>query len=372
MEDGWVLPRARGRARSGMRISRRGSRLLVLVSLAVYVDAADTRDWKMGRVLDSTAAKTYVVSSATTTDTEAGTGETQVRNMAIQTTQLVIVGNQYAYLIDDSVQKAVGLDLQGSLRRAIANRKHGCRYIVGDSIQYAQEKSSLYVRDADGKECKLDIVRQERLQTPEVQPNSSQFRSPNQAIAALRPVEKPVDVAQPDSPEEAQFKQQLIAECPEILQISYQITGGDVSAGDKSEMWQRTKKIYHGIIAQEPTLDGSQSALLRACGQAKRELEAEKNAATQVGSTAPPKLRLTSNPSGAEVSIDGEYFGSTPTLEVGQKEGTHNVRMKKQCYRPWERVIILKPGDTQAVVAELEPERVDPTKPSVAGLCDAQ
>jgi hypothetical protein len=35
--------------------------------------------------------------------------------------------------------------------------------MVNDKIKYAQEKRKLYVMDADGKECKLDILRQERL-----------------------------------------------------------------------------------------------------------------------------------------------------------------------------------------------------------------
>jgi hypothetical protein len=40
-------------------------------------------------------------------------------------------------------------------------------------------------------------------------------------------------------------------------------------------------------------------------------------------------------------------------------------------YVPWERVIVLKPGDSQAINAELNPEPVDPTKPKITGLCDA-
>ena len=49
------------------------------------------------------------------------------------------------------------------LTNAIANRKHGCRFIIGDQAKYAQEKNYLYVLDADGKECTLDITRQERV-----------------------------------------------------------------------------------------------------------------------------------------------------------------------------------------------------------------
>jgi hypothetical protein len=124
--------------------------------------------WSTGKLLDSQAAKTYFQSGATTTasSTTSGSGSattygnttmgsataqtngnaaTRIHNMAIESTQLLIVGDEYTYLVKYNVEKAVGSPVQGSLGRAIANRKHGCRYIVGDSIQYAQEKSNLWV-----------------------------------------------------------------------------------------------------------------------------------------------------------------------------------------------------------------------------------
>jgi hypothetical protein len=247
------------------------------------------------------------------------------------------------------------------LTRALANRKHGCRYIVGNAIQYAQEKNILYVRDTDGKEGELDIVRQERLQT----------QSPSQTVAAVRPLEKPVTRAQHYTTADGEFRAQLNAEFQEILEISNQLAAGDQHAGEKSEMWQRAAKLYREIVAQDPKLNGTNSALLLACRQAKRELNAEKNAPPQVGATEPGTIKLTSNPTGAEISIDGEYFGYTPTVEVGQKAGMHNVVMKKRCYVLWERVIILKPGESRAITADLNPEPVDPTKPRISGLCDA-
>lgn len=355
MEHRWCS--ARDLVHSGTRTWRRPLLLLVLLGLATCVHAADKRDWKTGKVLDSQAAKTYVVSGASSNDWAGNGTEIQVRHMAIQSTQLVILGAEYSFVIDDSVEKAVGLQVQGSLTRALANRKHGCRYIVGNAIQYAQEKNSLYVRDVDGKECKLDIVRQERLQV----------QSPSQSVAAVRPVAG----AQLQAAADAEFSARLNAEFPEILEISNKIAAGDQHAGEKSDIWQRAVKIYDEIVARDPNLNKSRSALLLACRQAKRELEIEKKAAPQAASTASPRARFTSNPPGAEVSIDGEYVGSTPTLEVGQKEGMHNVHMKKRCYLPWERVVILKPGDNRAIIADLNPEPVDPTKPRITGLCDA-
>ena len=67
-------------------------------------------------------------------------------------------------MVNDPVAKSVGLATHGIVTRSIANRKHGCRFVIGDDVKYVQEKSKLRVLDADTKECVLDIVRQERRQ----------------------------------------------------------------------------------------------------------------------------------------------------------------------------------------------------------------
>jgi hypothetical protein len=166
--------------------------LLVTITASSVLAAKKDLSWKTGKVLDSQAAKAYLQTGATTNGSSSTTAvgsattfnntttgsatahtnssaETRIHHMAIQSTELLIVGDEYTYLVNDDVEKAVGPRLQGSLGRAIANRKHGCRYIVGDSIQYAEEKNNLWITDGDGKQCKLDIVRQERLTPPTAQ-----------------------------------------------------------------------------------------------------------------------------------------------------------------------------------------------------------
>jgi len=100
--------------------------------------------------------------------------------MEIESTQLLILGDQYAYIIEDSIEKSIGLaTLYDSLGHAIQNGKHGCRYIVGDWISYAQEGGrKLFINDVDGKTCKLDIVRQERLRPDELQALEKAASSP--------------------------------------------------------------------------------------------------------------------------------------------------------------------------------------------------
>jgi len=135
--------------------------------------AKSERDWKVGKVLDSSRSQeSYVTGSvtnaqgsgtATGTNTTvqargSSTGITTVHRVTINSNQLLVQGADYFYVIEDSQQKG------GGLKGAIANRHHGCRFIVGEDVKYAQEKGDLWIIDADGKECKVPIVRQEKRQ----------------------------------------------------------------------------------------------------------------------------------------------------------------------------------------------------------------
>lgn len=67
---------------------------------------------------------------------------------------------------------------------------------------------------------------------------------------------------------------------------------------------------------------------------------------------AKPQLTFTSEPAGAEIEIDGEYIGSTPTTAV-VKEGAVSVVVKKTGYQVWERRMRLSSGDKRTIHAEL-------------------
>jgi hypothetical protein len=162
---------------------------LLLICAVNVVFAAD-HNWLTGKVLDANAkrdivqtgstfhANTFGTGTATTSGSRynnnynaitqasgqsATTGYSRVQHEVFQENQIVIQGVQYLYTVDDLTKKATDFLQQGALARAIANRKHGCRMIIGDPVLYEQAKDKLFVQDADGKVCKMDIVRQERI-----------------------------------------------------------------------------------------------------------------------------------------------------------------------------------------------------------------
>lgn len=79
-------------------------------------------------------------------------------------------------------------------------------------------------------------------------------------------------------------------------------------------------------------------------------------------------VRFLSTPMNAEVQIDGEYWGTTPTVDLTRLSvGSHTILVKKIGYQPWERKITLAPGDNRTISAELEAQPRDSSKPHIIG-----
>jgi hypothetical protein len=126
--------------------------LALVASSALSAKKVAAKSWRTGKVLDSQAAKT-----------RAGIAATAEATPTIRDTQLMILGDEFAYVIEDS-RVSGRTSLIGLTERAVSNRHHGCRFIVGDDVKYYQEKGTLHILDTDGKECKAEVLRQERLQ----------------------------------------------------------------------------------------------------------------------------------------------------------------------------------------------------------------
>jgi hypothetical protein len=108
------------------------------------------RAWEFGKVLDSVAFKAFVENGAV------------IPILTIREKELALVSHDFAYIINDT-RTQVNSNMTTTIVRAVANRHHGCRYIVGDDIRFYQDKAILHVIDVDGKECKAEVMRQERI-----------------------------------------------------------------------------------------------------------------------------------------------------------------------------------------------------------------
>jgi hypothetical protein len=69
-----------------------------------------------------------------------------------------------------------------------------------------------------------------------------------------------------------------------------------------------------------------------------------------------PTLTVTSDPSGANVSVDGQAYGRTPLTLRELTPGAHSVTVTMAGRQPFTRSVELRPGGSHDVVATLEPE----------------
>ena len=67
-----------------------------------------------------------------------------------------------------------------------------------------------------------------------------------------------------------------------------------------------------------------------------------------------PLLVITSEPAGAEIDIDGTFYGNTPA-QFPLPGGEKTIRLTLKGFQPWERKLQVVEGGSQNVHAELEP-----------------
>jgi hypothetical protein len=117
----------------------------------------------------------------------------------------------------------------------------------------------------------------------------------------------------------------------------------------------------YGWYAVESNFNFEKALLDGLEAQSKQAASSDLDKAISQIPTAPPKpvegatkaqLTITSEPSGAEIEIDGEFIGSTPTTMTA-KEGSVTVKVKKVGFQSWERTLKLKAGDKRTLNAEM-------------------
>jgi diacylglycerol kinase family enzyme len=72
----------------------------------------------------------------------------------------------------------------------------------------------------------------------------------------------------------------------------------------------------------------------------------EGNSVTRFAASASQKLSIASNSDGADIEVDGEFVGSTPSV-IELSTGEHSVVIRKLGYKPWERKLRLGGGDVK-------------------------
>jgi hypothetical protein len=97
-----------------------------------------------------------------------------------------------------------------------------------------------------------------------------------------------------------------------------------------------------GTPVQAPTADHAETA--------KPNLPAVAQTAT---AAVKVRCKFTSLPSGAEITLDGAYVGSTPSV-IDVDAGTHQVEMSLPGYAPWRRKVDVLSGSELSISATLQ------------------
>ena len=128
----------------------------------------------------------------------------------------------------------------------------------------------------------------------------------------------------------------------EVIVLNQDFTAEDLKQA-RADCREETGKTPNQANAKSPELQPQNAANL---------------SATNVNATAIAQLDMTSNPSGAEIELDGNFAGNTPST-VGVAAGDHTLKITKNGFKTWEKKIRSSSG-TGRVVAELEPNPVAP------------
>jgi hypothetical protein len=141
----------------------------VAVLLAVALAGKD-RAWQRGTIGDMHSDRASVVTGSPSAYVSPENGsvstlsaKTKTIHNEVKTTELMIIGSFYSYVVTRSGSRTLNVKPGVVIASAMKSASHVGRFIIGDTTRFAQQKNNLYVIDADGQECKLEIIRRERL-----------------------------------------------------------------------------------------------------------------------------------------------------------------------------------------------------------------
>jgi hypothetical protein len=139
----------------------------LVIALAYPCFGAKKRDWQPGKVLDADVYEYQTQSGSHTGGRVDGKGnvglDTTNSTETVKQTRYVIIGGSYRYVVEETNASSDWGPDHALITRRLRRR---CHLIVGDSIQFAEDRTTLRLIDADGRECKLEVLRQERISSP--------------------------------------------------------------------------------------------------------------------------------------------------------------------------------------------------------------
>jgi len=88
----------------------------------------------------------------------------------------------------------------------------------------------------------------------------------------------------------------------------------------------------------------------------------------QQGTTATGWLKVDSDPTGAQVWLDGNSIGTSPGMFPGIRPGKHEIRLNKSDYDDYTNTVTIEPGNITVVTASLSHSGGIPVLPIAGGV----
>ena len=120
------------------------------------------------------------------------------------------------------------------------------------------------------------------------------------------------------------------------------VTVGVLKSGGKVFSWGSGDKEVRKILA------GIDAELASSRANAQESVAATSTA----NQSSVCILEVRSDPSGADVEIDGKFVGNTPTT-LRLKPGDYTVTVRKEGFAPWTRTLAAIPDNELGITAEL-------------------
>jgi len=125
-----------------------------------------------------------------------------------------------------------------------------------------------------------------------------------------------------------------------ILVALQGVTGVPVAVGEKD-------REFIPVGVKTDVTKGSQET------QEKQTATTEIKANGVPAESAKGTVNVSSNPTGADVAVDGEFVGNTPSV-LKVSPGKHTVTVKLQGFKDWSREISVQAGSDVQLTATLE------------------